>query len=248
MLLDIHTHHRPTVPGESILNVEPRELLAGTENQDVLLSFHCRGGVCPPECIYDYTIRNVIGRANPAPTVEGYYSVGIHPWRASEAGLEEWESLEEAVKHPAVLAIGEAGLDKLTSTDFSLQREVFIKQIFLSESVEKPLVIHCVKAFNELIELKKKYRPRMPWVVHGFRNNLNIARRLMNEDIYLSLGEKYQADVLQSIPLERLLTETDESVLGIHTLIERMAEARGLEANDLCNRIDQNARKIFFKR
>ena len=88
----------------------------------------------------------------------------------------------------------------------------------------------------------------MPWVVHGFRNNLNIAHRLMNEDIYLSLGEKYQADVLQSIPLERLLTETDESVWDIHTLIERMAEARGLEANDLCNRIDQNARKIFFKR
>ena len=244
MLLDIHTHHRPAVPGESILNVEPRELLAGAENQDVLLSSHCRGGLNPPEC----TRQTVIGQIQSAPTVGGYYSVGIHPWRASEAGLEEWESLEEAVKHPAVLAIGEAGLDKLTSTDFSLQREVFIKQIFLSESVEKPLVIHCVKAFNELIELKKKYRPRMPWVVHGFRNNLNIARRLMNEDIYLSLGEKYQADVLQSIPLERLLTETDESVLGIHTLIERMAEARGLEANDLCNRIDQNARKIFFKR
>ena len=56
----------------------------------------------------------------------------------------------------------EAGLDKLASADILLQKEVLIRQILLSESVGKPLVIHCVKAFNELIELKKRYRPQMP--------------------------------------------------------------------------------------
>lgn len=103
---------------------------------------------------------------------------------------------------------------------------MLIRQILLSESVGKPLVIHCVKAFNELIELKKRYRPQMPWVVHGFRNNLNIACRLMQEDIYFSLGEKYQPDVLQNVPLERLLAETDESPLDIRTVIGQMAEAK----------------------
>lgn len=176
------------------------------------------------------------------------YSVGIHPWKASEAGQKEWERLEEAVKHPAVVAIGEAGLDKFASAGIALQKDIFVRQILLSESVEKPLVIHCVKAFNELIELKKKYRPRMSWVVHGFRNNLNIARQLMQEGIYFSLGEKYQTDVLQNLPIERLLTETDESEWDIRTIIGRMAVEKGVEASYLCDRIDENARKIFFRR
>ena len=121
-----------------------------------------------------------------------YYSVGIHPWKVSEAAPEDWEKLEKAVGHPSVLAIGETGLDKLASADILLQKEAFVRQVLLSESVGKPLVIHCVKAFNELIELKKRYRPQMPWVVHGFRNNLHIACRLMQENIYFSLGERYQ--------------------------------------------------------
>ncbi len=117
----------------------------------------------------------------------------------------------------------------------------------MSESVGKPLVIHCVKAFNELIELKKKYRPQMPWVVHGFRNNLHIACRLMQENIYFSLGERYQPDVLRHVPLECLLAETDESTQDIRMVIGRMAETKNVEVSFLCDRIDENARKIFFR-
>ena len=177
-----------------------------------------------------------------------YYSIGIHPWKVLETEPEDWKRLEDAAGHPSVLAIGEAGLDKLASADILLQKEVLIRQILLSESVGKPLVIHCVKAFNELIELKKRYRPQMPWVVHGFRNNLNIACRLMQEDIYFSLGEKYQPDVLQNVPLERLLAETDESPLDIRTVIGQMAEAKDVAVSFLCDRISENTRKIFFQR
>lgn len=189
-----------------------------------------------------------IGPARFDPAEGGYYSVGIHPWKVPEAAPEDWEKLERAAGHPSVLAIGEAGLDKLASADILLQKEVFVRQVLLSESVGKPLVIHCVKAFNELIELKKKYRPRMPWVVHGFRNNLHIACRLMQEDIYFSLGGKYQPDVLRYVPLERLLAETDESAQDIRTIIGGMAETKGVEVSFLCDRIDENARKIFFQR
>ena len=87
-----------------------------------------------------------------------YYSIGIHPWKVLETEPEDWKRLEDAAGHPSVLAIGEAGLDKLASADILLQKEVLIRQILLSESVGKPLVIHCVKAFNELIELKKRNR------------------------------------------------------------------------------------------
>lgn len=176
-----------------------------------------------------------------------YYAVGIHPWKVSEAGPEDWAMLEKAVCHPSVLAIGEAGLDRLASADMLLQKEVFVRQILLSESVGKPLVIHCVKAFDELIGLKKKYRPQMPWVVHGFRNNLQIACRLMRENMYFSLGERYRPEVLLHVPLERLLAETDESARDIREVIGRMAEMKETEVSFLCGRIDENARRIFFR-
>lgn len=193
------------------------------------------------------SIRNVEPAAFFA--VEGeYYSVGIHPWKITGRWEEEWEMLSEVVLHPAVLAIGEAGLDKLSSTDFVLQKTVFERQIGLSEEVGKPLVIHCVKSFNELVELKRKFKPNMPWVVHGFRNNLNIARQLMHEGIYLSLGEKYQVPVLQEMPTDCLLTETDESPVGIRDIVAGMAVLREVSAMELSHQIDENARKIFFQR
>ena len=181
--------------------------------------------------------------------IEGnYYSVGIHPWRVGGRWEEEWELLRKAVTHPAVLAIGEAGLDKMTSTNPMLQKEVFERQILLAEEIGKPLVIHCVKAFNELVELKRKFRPSMPWVVHGFRNNVNIARMLLREDIRLAIGEKYQLPVLQEIPLECLLTETDESRMPVRDIIKGIAEVRRVTVEELSMQIAENAGKIFFRR
>ena len=193
------------------------------------------------------SIRNV-GVSAFSPAKGYFYSVGIHPWTITDKWEEEWEKLAETVRHPAVLAIGEAGLDKLSSTGFVLQKQVFERQVLLSEEVEKPLVIHCVKSFNELVELKKKYRPRLPWVVHGFRNNLHIARQLMHEGIYLSVGEKYQTEVLQAIPIDRVLTETDESRMDIREIVAGVAAQRGVKAADLLLQIDENARNVFFKR
>ena len=125
---------------------------------------------------------------------------------------------------------------------------VFEKQILLAEAMGKPLIIHCVKAFNELVELKRKFRPNVPWVVHGFRNNVNIARMLLREDIRLSIGEKYQLPVLQEIPLEYLLTETDESRMPVRDIIKSIAEVRRVTAEELSMQIAENAGKIFFQR
>ncbi len=221
MLLDIHTHHRSSTEAsdESIFNI-------ALTSSPVILN----------------EVKNLFTQG------EGYFSLGIHPWTAAQATSETWAILEEAVRHPQVLAIGEAGLDKLTTSDWNIQQEAFIRQIQLSEAVGKPLIIHCVKAFNEIIRLKKEMKPQQSWIIHGFRNNLNIARQLMNEGIYLSLGEKYQTDVLMSIPLERLLVETDESTCPVRDIVVRMAEVRGMEADELIKILTENVQSIFFRR
>lgn len=84
------------------------------------------------------------------PLAGAYYSVGIHPWYLTRENLDrQWEMLLAAIQCPQVLAIGEAGLDKLVRTDYMLQQEVFEKQAMLAHEMKYPLVIHAVRSANE---------------------------------------------------------------------------------------------------
>ena len=90
------------------------------------------------------------------PLAGAYYSVGIHPWYLTRENLDrQGEMLLAAIQCPQVLAIGEAGLDKLVRTDYMLQQEVFEKQAMLAHEMKYPLVIHAVRSANEIICLRK---------------------------------------------------------------------------------------------
>lgn len=181
------------------------------------------------------------------PVPGGYYSVGLHPWYLSSDYEKEWNHLVETALHPQVLAIGEAGLDRIVETDFGLQQQVFIRQMELSEQIGKPLVIHAVRTTSDLIGLKKKYRPRMPWIIHGFRANESVARELLRHGFYLSYGEKYQTDALLATPVERLFIETDESAADVHQLYKKAAQTLSLPYNQLLTAVQQNVKDVFFR-
>lgn len=119
--------------------------------------------------------------------------------------------LEELVRHPQVLAVGEVGLDKLADAPMDLQVEVFRRQACLAEEVGKPLVIHLVKAVDELLKVKRDLRPSNPWIIHGFRGKAALAEEYLKHGFYLSFGEKYQEAALCRVPADRLFIETDES-------------------------------------
>ena len=86
------------------------------------------------------------------------YSVGIHPWSLAGDMPAEcvWQMLSDAVCLPQVWAVGEAGLDKLAAAPMSLQEEVFVRQALLAERAGKPLVIHLVKAVDELLRVRHR--------------------------------------------------------------------------------------------
>lgn len=182
------------------------------------------------------------------PTNGYFYSVGIHPWDISKDYQKEWNLLQEITVNPQVIAIGEAGLDKLINTDIKLQQKLFELQINLSEQLNKPLIIHAVRTSNELILLKKRFKPAMPWIIHGFRGNKNIATQLLEYDFYLSFGEKYQAEALTETPLNRMFIETDESGIDIHTLYNQVAYNLSLPENQFMKQIQQNIKEVFFNR
>lgn len=180
------------------------------------------------------------------PTEGRYYSVGIHPWYITDKYAEEWEVLQQIASDEQILAIGETGLDKLTGPNMALQLEVFEQHVELSEQIKKPLIIHSVRTSNELISLKKRYTPSVPWIIHGFRGNENIASQLIEHDIYLSFGEKYQQKALLNIPMNRVLLETDDSPEDIMQLYSRAASILSLPDNLFMEQVRQNIEKVFF--
>ena len=157
-----------------------------------------------------------------------YYSMGIHPWHIKNPE-EELFRLEDNLKnHKNILAVGEAGIDKKRGPDLETQTKIFLAQTELSESYHRPVIIHSVKSFPEILHLYKKHRPKMPWIIHGFSGNETTGRQLINAGFYLSVGEallrkeKLQRAV-STFPSGRIFLETDESPVEIEILYRLLA-------------------------
>ena len=124
---------------------------------------------------------------------------------------------------------------------------MFLLLACLSEEVGKQLVIHLVKAVDELLKVKRDLRPSNPWIIHGFRGKAALVEEYLKHGFYLSFGEKYQEAALCRVPADRLFIETDESEVSIGELYARAAEVRGISPEELGETLRRNVCKVFFK-
>jgi len=147
----------------------------------------------------------------------GWYSFGLHPWFISEGTLTDgFSQIEAFARKDNVIAIGETGLDKACNTPFDLQTEVFKRHIALAGEMNKPLIIHCVKAWSEVLSLRKK-NLKNPWVFHAFNANLEIAEELIDLGCYISFGKsvfKIDSKAYKTLSglksLQQVFFETDD--------------------------------------
>jgi len=186
---------------------------------------------------------------NPNPD-HGWFSAGVHPWD-SHLPYQDREVLVKQVKHPNNLAIGECGLDHLRGADPGTQLAWFTFQVQLAETLKKPVIIHCVQAWQELIALKKKIQPEVPWIIHGFRGKSELAEQLVLKGFYISFGEILLSSdhppvaSLQKVPANRLFLETDTSQVSISTIYQAAAQIKGLSLADLQQQMTQNFTLVF---
>jgi TatD DNase family protein len=181
------------------------------------------------------------------------FSIGIHPWYLKSTNVEkELLFIGEKLQDKNCFALGECGLDKVTEIDFEVQKIVFRKQLQFSETYKKPVIIHCVKAFQEIIELKKELRPTQTWILHGFQKNLQVAESFLKNGIVLSFGaaiiysEKLQ-NIVSEIPLASFLLETDASDISIQDIYKKVAVLKNIEVEILQQKMEQNFKSIFKK-
>ena len=177
------------------------------------------------------------------------YSVGIHPWHVNgDTMVRDLNLLRGKVLNAA--AIGECGLDKCCETPFELQTKVFRYQVEMASEFAKALIIHCVRAYQEIIAEKKSRRSSLPWIIHGFRGNSQTASQLLDHGFHLSFGESLLRDsrlseILASVPEKRFFLETDESSIPICDLYEKTASVRGMKLMELMRSQDDNSRTLF---
>lgn len=141
------------------------------------------------------------------PEGEGLLSVGIHPWNAAGAGEDAWLRLEKWLDDPRVIAVGEVGLDKLRGPGADVQEPVFIRQAEIAARRGLPVIIHCVRYADRILNLRKKFDNQ--WIWHGFRGKPEQARQLLDAGIDLSYGLKYNEESFARTPDERRYRETD---------------------------------------
>jgi TatD DNase family protein len=173
----------------------------------------------------------------------GCYAVGIHPRQADRTLLPQ---LRRLAGLPQVAAVGEAGLDKLASTPWSLQEEIFAAQVQLAGELRKPLIIHCVRAWQELMAVLKTVRDDIPRIIHGFRGNETLAGQLLRSGCFLSFGIRYQPGaVYRAWEARRLLAETDDKPMDIREVYASLAATLAIPEELLAQEIFAGARKAI---
>ena len=175
------------------------------------------------------------------------FSLGLHPWFVGENFEEELHLVEEYSQHKQILAIGEIGLDKVCKTPFDIQKKVFLQQLNIAQKAQKTVIIHCVKAFDETLEAKKRAKTSQAWILHGFRGGTEQAQQLVAQGFYLSFGTQFSKEALLQTPLERLFLETDEACVSIENHYRKIAENLNMSEKMLCRQIAENFERVFEK-
>jgi TatD DNase family protein len=179
------------------------------------------------------------------------YTYGIHPWHLDKESLKEQiEKVRIHSGHPNVVAIGECGFDKLRGPDTELQKEAFEEQAVIAGERSKPLFIHCVRGWDELLASHKKIRPGKPWLVHGFRGKKELAMQLISKGMYISFWFEFilrpeSSDLVRNLPSDRIFLETDGSGTDIRQIYNKVAADLNLDINKLKEQIFSNYLTFF---
>lgn len=216
------------------------------------INIHSHSHILPPE--NEIRIQNVDLVNLGEKTIQKYSSLGLHPWSVVNYPISDdiIGILVDAVKkNPQIIAIGETGFDKLISTPIRVQENIFKKHIKAAQILNVPLIIHCVKAFNELEKSIKEMHFEGPVIIHGFNNNLNIAHHILKQGYYLSfrnalLHEGSNAiNILKEISFDRFFLENDDQQTDITAIYEAAAHIKNISLNELLQNQNHNFETVF---
>lgn len=202
-----------------------------------------------------FAVENLMAHENinPCDITGKVFTAGIHPWYLSGSNEKQLlKYIREVSFNPALIALGEAGFDKLRGPGMEIQRRVFEEQVMIARERRKPVFIHCVKAWDELLAAHKKLSPSTKWMVHGFRGKKELAQQLLSRGMYISLWFEFvmrpeSTGLLRFLPKDRIFLETDGAEISISDIYSKAAIYLEISVTELKSVIFSNYKKLFIK-
>ena len=195
-----------------------------------------------------------------------YASCGIHPSEIKEKYIEQINEIEKLAQNDKVVAIGEIGLDYHWDKDNKeLQKEVFLKQIEIANKLKLPIIIHTREAIQDTIEILKQYKFENSGIIHCCSFNKDLVETGLKAGLYIAFGgtctfknSKNANEIIELVPMEKMLIETDSPYLApepkrgtrndsrnLEFVINKIAEVKKIDSEDVANKTFENALKIF---
>jgi TatD DNase family protein len=198
----------------------------------------------------EHSLFNVVFNNNEVPPANQFFSVGLHPW--FELNDDLFTKLGEYLKDENCLAVGETGLDRVRNENFDKQKNFLAKHFELALKHQNPIILHCVKAYQDILEMILENKFSLPIIFHDYNGSVQTTERLLKEEnIYFSYGDKlFKEDSkgfqsLPIIPFDRILIETDEIQKTIEEVGQHLAQVRGLSNRDVSTHCTKNAQLIL---
>lgn len=209
----------------------------------------------------------------------------------SKGEIFDYDEYRKLALHPKVVAIGECGLDyyanfarerserlqnRASAEAYSeggspeltrkRQKNIFIQQIELAREIKKPLMIHCRKAFDDLLNVLRDNRHKLqatPGIIHFFSGDLPHATKLLDMGFYFTFGgvvtfARDYDEVVKTVPLNRLLLETDAPYVTpaphrgkrnepsyLPEIAQKLAEIKGISLEEIAHHTTENARNLL---
>lgn len=175
------------------------------------------------------------------------FSIGLHPKDITENWKSDFKRIKEISLSENCLAIGECGLDGLISIDEKLQTEIFQSHISWAEEIKKPIIIHCVRRFSQILHFKKS---KVPLIVHGFNKKESIAKELLDTGFFLSFGKAALDNlslqkIIEDIPIQRMFLETDNADFEISDLYKKVSEIKSISLENLKIQMWENLENVI---
>ncbi len=178
-------------------------------------------------------------------------SLGLHPWDIGKYKTNTFfDKLNKYCEQDLLVAVGEIGIDRAIDTPVEEQIEMFIAQHEITEKYKLPIIIHCVKAWSDLLGIRNTLKTNLPWIFHGYNGNLQTAHQLILKDCYISFGDalfthsKVQK-VFKEVHLEWVFLETDNSEKKIEEIYQKAADLRHICVDNLKIQLYENFKRVF---
>ena len=190
-----------------------------------------------------------LGKGQPP---EGFYTIGKHPWWTEEVLTpDEEDQLKTHFARPNCIALGEMGLDNLKGPSMETQMEILRSQLRVAKELRAPVIIHCVRAYHQLLQIKNEFPEITRWCIHGYGRNATLAQQLTDAGFFLSLMPQLHhvdnySQLLHAVPANRLFLETDSMPdVSIENIYLQASKALNVSIEKLKEQFIDNANNFF---